>query len=327
MADRIRTFLRGITSETYTLDEFRRRQRAVPRVRKYGTRTQSGHSGGSEHDSAWWVVGPGDDPFVTQTLEAHFVEIAPGQSNQGHGHQNEAAFYIIDGTGYEIHDDQRYEWATGDLVIVHADCVHRHWNLSETKPFQAIVMKAKTAYMYMGLMQQGKGGPIQNPEAFSDRVDWSPLWVDGVLDRKKVIKPDDGAFEDTAAGRIRVLAGPDRPDVRMFSVDVRQEVIEPGKSSSRRWQMGDEIVYVIQGTGSSRHWDVEVEIAEKYYAHIAKEPSSWEFEKGDVMYMPPNTVYQHTNTGSEPLVLLTAQNTIFQAYGYRRYQVLEPARG
>src|SRR5690606_7434023 len=67
MADRVRTFLRGITSEAYSLDSFRREQRSVPRVRTYGTKTKSGHSGGSEHDSAWWVVGPGDDPFLTQT--------------------------------------------------------------------------------------------------------------------------------------------------------------------------------------------------------------------------------------------------------------------
>jgi quercetin dioxygenase-like cupin family protein len=33
------------------------------------------------------------------------VELPPRSSNHGHGHQNEAAFYILEGAGYEIHDD------------------------------------------------------------------------------------------------------------------------------------------------------------------------------------------------------------------------------
>ena len=49
-------------------------------------------------------------------------------SNDGHGHQNEAAFYILEGRGYEIHDDKRYDWEKGDLVFVHTDSVHRHYN-------------------------------------------------------------------------------------------------------------------------------------------------------------------------------------------------------
>ena len=44
------------------------------------------------------------------------------------GHQNEAVFYILKGKGYEIHDDKRYDWEAGDLVVVHTDSVHRHFN-------------------------------------------------------------------------------------------------------------------------------------------------------------------------------------------------------
>jgi len=59
-----------------------------------------------------------------------------------HGHQNEAAFYILEGRGYEIHDDQRYDWAKDDLVFVHADSVHRHFNPYDEKAL-ALVVKAK----------------------------------------------------------------------------------------------------------------------------------------------------------------------------------------
>ena len=32
----------------------------------------------------------------------------------------------LEGAGYEIHDDQRYDWAKDDLVIVHTDSVRLH---------------------------------------------------------------------------------------------------------------------------------------------------------------------------------------------------------
>ena len=61
-------------------------------------------------------------------------EYSPGGKSQKHGHVNEAAFYILDGQGYEIHDNIRYDWSAGDVAIVHNNCVHQHFNASETEP-------------------------------------------------------------------------------------------------------------------------------------------------------------------------------------------------
>ncbi len=96
-----RVFLRGMTSEQYGLGELRRRQRGAPRVRRAGTVTDDAsvaHSGDDPEGSrTWWVLGPGDEPFLSQTIQAHFVELFPGGKNRGHGHQNEALFYILEG--------------------------------------------------------------------------------------------------------------------------------------------------------------------------------------------------------------------------------------
>ena len=73
-----RVFLRGITSETYGLGEFRRRQRAAPRVRPAGTVVDDasvGHSGDSSQSRTSWMLGPGDDPFLTQSLQMHYVGV------------------------------------------------------------------------------------------------------------------------------------------------------------------------------------------------------------------------------------------------------------
>src|SRR5437762_3645225 len=101
-----RVFVRGLTSETYGLSHFRREQLGAPRVRDDSVVVDTGdsaaHSGDSAKSRTWWRIGPGDDPFLTQTLQVHFVELPPESSNRGHGHQNEAAFYILEGAGYEI---------------------------------------------------------------------------------------------------------------------------------------------------------------------------------------------------------------------------------
>src|SRR3989337_1604741 len=117
-------------------------------------RTAGSSSGDSDRSRTWWMLGPGDEPFRTQTLQVHFVELSPGGSNKGHGHQNEALFYILEGRGYEIHDGKRYDWEQDDLVIVHNDSVHRHYNADPDRRALALVMKPKSAWMYLGLIQQ-----------------------------------------------------------------------------------------------------------------------------------------------------------------------------
>ena len=67
---------------------------------------------------------------------------------------NEAAFYVLDGEGYEIHDGVRYDWKAGDVSIVHNNCVHQHFNANPTKPARALVMKTKPMFMFMNMLFQ-----------------------------------------------------------------------------------------------------------------------------------------------------------------------------
>lgn len=74
--------------------------------------------------------------------------------SQKHGHVNEAAFYILDGKGYEIHDNIRYDWEAGDVAIVHNNCVHQHHNADPYKPARALVIKTKPMYVFMNMLFQ-----------------------------------------------------------------------------------------------------------------------------------------------------------------------------
>jgi quercetin dioxygenase-like cupin family protein len=327
MGKKGRVFVRGLTSETYGLGDFRRQQLEVDRVRDDDfvvDDAKIGHSGDSEQSRTWWRIGPGDEDFLTQTIQVHFVELPPQSSNHGHGHQNEAAFYILEGNGYEIHDDQRYEWSTDDLVFVHTDSVHRHFNPNDEKAL-ALVVKAKCTWMFMGLIQQGRSGPVENEETFGPREDWSKIWTPGVLDRKKVIGPSDTVWEDTPLGRVRMISSPERVDARIFSIDAFELELPAGGRSGKYWKMADEVYYVLAGGGYALQWEVEAEIAEKYYARIAKEPTRHEIKKGDTLYVPQNTIARHFSADGSPLHLLSAQNRVFKHLGYDTVHYFEPA--
>jgi quercetin dioxygenase-like cupin family protein len=318
MAKKSRVFLRGMSSEQYGLKEFRDAQLEAPRVRNDDVVVDDaavGHSGDSADSRTWWRIGPGDEQFLTQNLQVHFVEIPAGKSNHGHGHQNEAVFYILQGKGYEIHDDKKYPWEAGDLAIVHVDSVHRHFNDGDG-PAKALVIKAKSTWMYFNLIQQGRSGPVENEDTFGPREDWTKVWTPGIEEKSKVVKAADTVWETTQDGKIRLLCSKDTPNVRVTSVDIYEQEIAPGSRSAKHLHMADEVAYVLSGQGQSLQWEVESEIADRYYARVAKEPTTWDFKADDTVYVPQNHVHQYVNTGDEPLRILVAQNRLIKYLGY-----------
>ena len=147
-----RTFVRGIQGN-YNLREELARLRSMPRViRGKELKFNDGPQTFSRH-----YMEPIDG--MGQTLHIHLEEYAPGGKNQKHGHVNEAAFYILDGEGYEIHDGVRYDWKAGDAVVVHNNCVHQHFNASNEKPARALVIKTKPMYMFMNMLFQHQVEP------------------------------------------------------------------------------------------------------------------------------------------------------------------------
>lgn len=146
-AGKPRTFVRGIAGE-YSLKDELARLRSLPRVR---SREEVKFLDGPQHFSKHYME-PIDG--LGQTLHIHLEEYAPGGVTQKHGHVNEAAFYILDGSGYEIHDGIRYNWEAGDIAIVHNNCVHQHHNADPGRPARALVIKTKPMYMFMNMLFQ-----------------------------------------------------------------------------------------------------------------------------------------------------------------------------
>jgi gentisate 1,2-dioxygenase len=142
-----RIFVRPIAG-AYNLKDELARLRAMPRVRKgRDIKFVDGPQAYSRH-----YVEPKDG--ITQTFHLHLEEYGPGGKSQIHGHVNEAAFYILDGSGYEIHDGVRYDWKAGDVAIVHNNCVHQHCNADPVKPARALVIKTKPMFLFMNMLFQ-----------------------------------------------------------------------------------------------------------------------------------------------------------------------------
>ena len=153
-----RVFVRGVQG-SYNLKTELERLRAMPRVRKGSEiKFNDGPQAFSRH-----YVEPKDG--ITQTFHLHLEEYGPGGRSQKHGHVNEAAFYILDGDGYEIHDGVRYDWTAGDIAIVHNNCVHQHFNASSTKPARALVIKTTPMYMFMNRLVQPQVEPRSSEPA------------------------------------------------------------------------------------------------------------------------------------------------------------------
>jgi quercetin dioxygenase-like cupin family protein len=308
--------------------ELRRRQLSVPRVIKSGLDHQdrAGYldSDPSKESKTEWRVNVEDDPLLTQTLQVHTKWIAPGGSNSGHAHQNEAAFYVIDGVGYEIHDGKRYDWKKNDVVLVHADSVHRHFNSSETEPALCMVFKAKAFWMASGLLQQGKLRPLGDLPGYGDRVDWSVLWTAGATSREKVVRSEDTSFELTPDGYIRQLLTPSSDRYWCFSLEMYEQRIPASSQSARHWHMVDEVLQVLEGSGRMLCWDVEADFEDKYYARIRLEPSTSEFSAGDTIWVPPNTVHQFVADGAD-VHLVSARNRAVKSLGYENTHIFESA--
>jgi quercetin dioxygenase-like cupin family protein len=314
-----RVFVREVASERYTLTEERRqRLDSVPRV------IHTNPAGWTFGE--WSILDPGQEDYRTQSLQSHFVILPPDGRNDGHGHQNEAFFYILEGRGFELHDGKRYDWNEGDAVVVHNDCVHWHNNADSERRAVALVIKAKPLWLFMGLVQQGKiGAKPADDGRWGPRQEYVIARDPADIAIPKVIHPGDTPWQTTPHGRIRVLADADTP-LRVKMVDSYLQDVPPGSRSGKRWQMADEMFYVLEGEGYDLHWDVEVEIDDQYYARFAKEPTKWEWKTGDLVWIPQNTAFQHFNTShNQRALLLCASSRLYTQLGYGRTVEMENA--
>jgi len=90
--------------------------------------------------------------------------------------------------------------------------------------------------------------------------------------------------------------------------------------------MSEEYIFVLEGKGYDFHWDVDFEVSDKYHWKVDETPSRWEWEMGDSIYIPPNTVHQHFNADpGSPVRFISATSRMVKYIGFDDLEQIEDA--
>jgi gentisate 1,2-dioxygenase len=143
--------------------------------------------------------------------------------------------------------------------------------------------------------------------------------------RKKIVRPEEMPWEMSRQGLLKHLLN-EQMNTRMETVDAYMQVIPPGSRSGRHRHLAEECVYVLEGHGYDLHQDCDVEITDAYEWKPQADIKRYEWEAGDVIYVPPSTIHQHFNGDPRrPARLISCTNRIYKNSGLNDLEQLENA--
>jgi quercetin dioxygenase-like cupin family protein len=143
--------------------------------------------------------------------------------------------------------------------------------------------------------------------------------------RKKVVHPNEMPWELSRQGILKHLLN-EQMNTRMESVDAYMQLIPPGSRSGKHRHLAEECVYVLEGKGYDLHQDCDVEITDTYHWKAQDEVKRFEWQAGDLIYIPPNTIHQHFNADPDrPVRLISAINRIYRKFGLNDLEQIEDA--
>ena len=161
--------------------------------------------------------------------------------------------------------------------------------------------------LYQGLLEDAASAPTRNAK------------------RAKVVHPEDMPWEMSRQGLLKHLMN-EAMNTRMETVDAYMQIIPPGSKSGKHRHLAEECLYVLEGKGYDLHQDCDVEITDTYHWKPQDEVKRYDWEAGDVIYIPPNTIHQHFNADPDrPVRLISAINRIYNKFGLNDLEQIENA--
>ena len=143
--------------------------------------------------------------------------------------------------------------------------------------------------------------------------------------RKKIVHNDEMPWEMSQQGLLKHLLNA-QMNTRMETVDAYMQVIPPGSRSGKHRHLAEECLYVVEGFGYDLHQDCDVEITDTYNWRPQAEIKRYEWEAGDVIYVPPCTIHQHFNGDpARPARLISCINRIYKNSGLNDLVQIEDA--
>jgi gentisate 1,2-dioxygenase len=163
--------------------------------------------------------------------------------------------------------------------------------------------------MYRHLLEDAKAKPVRDAK------------------RKKIVKPHEFPWENSPHGLLKHLVN-EEMDTRCDTVDAYMQIIPPGSKSGKHRQLAEQCVYVVEGRGYDLHIDCDLELVddEKYSWRPETETKRFDWEAGDVVYVPPNTISQHFNADPDkPARIIVVTSRIYKQSGLNDIEQLETA--
>jgi quercetin dioxygenase-like cupin family protein len=146
-----------------------------------------------------------------------------------------------------------------------------------------------------------------------------------MAERRKILHPEDMPWEMSRQGLLKHLLN-EQMNTRMETVDAYMQVIPPGSRSGQHRHLAEECLYVLEGHGYDLHQDCDVEITDSYQWKPQAEIKRYEWEAGDVIYVPPCTIHQHFNGDPQrPARLISCINRIYKNSGLNDLEQIEDA--
>lgn len=141
----------------------------------------------------------------------------------------------------------------------------------------------------------------------------------------KVIHPEDMPWEESSHGKIKHVIN-DQMDAISKAVNAYIQEIPAGSKSGKHRHMAEEMLFVLEGRGYDLHWDVDMKLTDRYEWIVDQEPKRYDWEPGDLIIIPVNTVHQHFNADPDnPVRLLSATNNVYKMLDFDDLEQIETA--
>jgi len=162
---------------------------------------------------------------------------------------------------------------------------------------------------------------------YEERIQRAKEQPQKIVELMKVIRPEDMPWENSRHGKLKHMVNDEMDAVSRTMTAYIQE-IPPGSRTGRHRHMAEEMVFVLAGKGYDLHWDVDMKLTDRYEWVVDQEPKKFEWEAGDLIAIPVNTVHQHFNSDPEkPARILSAVNNVYKMLDCDDLEQIENAPG
>ena len=166
----------------------------------------------------------------------------------------------------------------------------------------------------------------QTQGLYSDLLEDASTAAERNAERPKVVKAGNMPWENSPHGLLKHIVNQGM-NTRAETVDAYMQIIPPGSKSGKHRQLAEQAFYVVEGRGYDIHTDCDLAIIEDKYTWAPDgDEKRFDWEAGDTVYVPPNTISQHFNADPNKAArIVVITNRIYRMSGLNDLEQIETA--